>query len=967
MKILIVDDDPNGLYMLEVMLKGSGYEVAFAANGAEALEKLNAEDFDVIISDILMPVMDGFQLCRKVKGNKDLNHILFIFYTATYTEEKDEDLALKTGADKFIRKPVEPDEFIKIVQSAILDMERGKSKIKPWKADLEEEKEVFNLYSERLVKKLEKKMLDLEKEINQRKLAEEALLESEARFRTIVEKIPAITYAAALDEYSSTQYISPQIESILGFTREEFKANNNIWDKQLHPDDRERVLKEIAASHQSDIPFVSEYRMLTKNGRIVWFRDEAVIVEDVARKPLFLQGIMCDITERRQAEEALLESEGKYRSLTDDVLDSSAVAIFILDSDFRVVWVNRALEDYFGLKRDEIIGKDKRQLIRERIKDIFVDPDGFVNKLFSTYDDNTYIEQFECHVIANGEREERWLEHRSQPIQSGLYTGGRIEHYYDITERKQAEGALLNSEERLARAVEGNSIPTFLIDTNHFITHWNKSCENLTGISAAEIIGTQKAWSAFYAKAKPIMADFIVDEATEKEIAGYYEGKYSKSILTEGAYEEENFFPDLGEKGKWLFLTAAPLRDQEEKVVGAIETFQDITERKSMEDQLRQAQNMEAIGTLAGGVAHDFNNILTIIIGNADLALKNVDKDDPSREDLGEIKIAAERAASLTRQLLAFSRKQIITPRVLDLNELLTDIEKMLSRLVGEDIELLTIPEPALWQVQVDPGQMEQVIMNLTVNARDAMPTGGKLTIETANIDLAENYFYNHGIKEQPGSYVMLAVIDTGSGMDEKIKEHIFDPFFTTKEQGTGLGLSTVYGIVKQNNGFVWVYSEPGHGTTFKVYLPMVKGEAELEEKQRTPIVELGGSETLLIVEDDDSLRKLVRNALQQHGYRVLDAENGEDALRVSQEHEGPIDLMITDVLMPRMGGKEAADRLQHLYPQMKVIYMSGYTDNAIVQHGVLEPGLNFLEKPFSAEGLAHKVREVLDQEDLEQ
>ena len=255
--------------------------------------------------------------------------------------------------------------------------------------------------------------------------------------------------------------------------------------------------------------------------------------------------------------------------------------------------------------------------------------------------------------------------------------------------------------------------------------------------------------------------------------------------------------------------------------------------------------------------------------------------------------------------------------------------------------------------------------MNLAVNARDAMPMGGKLTIETDNVHLDENYFYNHGIKNEPGHYVMLAVCDTGSGIDETIKAHIFDPFFTTKEvgKGTGLGLSTVYGIVKQNNGFIWVYSEPGQGSTFKVYLLAAEGDADLEKKHRAPVVEPGGSEIVLIVEDDNSLRKFAKKALQRHGYRVLDAENGEDALRVSEAHDGLIDLMITDVVMPRMGGREAANRLQPLYPQMKVLYMSGYTDNAIVHHGVLKPGLNFIEKPFSPEGLAHKVREVLDAE----
>ena len=372
---------------------------------------------------------------------------------------------------------------------------------------------------------------------------------------------------------------------------------------------------------------------------------------------------------------------------------------------------------------------------------------------------------------------------------------------------------------------------------------------------------------------------------------------------------------------------------------------------------------MEAIGTLAGGVAHDFNNLLTTIIGNAHLMLTDVDKDTPLREDIEEIKEAGDRAASLTRQLLAFSRKQIIEPIVLDFNDLLAGIEKMLSRLIGEEIEVLTIPGPALWLVEADPGQIEQTLMNLAINARDAMPEGGKLTIETINVDLDENYFSEHGIEAQPGSYVVISVSDTGSGMDKETKEHIFEPFYTTKEigKGTGLGLSTVFGIVKQNNGFIWVYSEPGHGTTFKIYLPRAKGDVASEKKEQHPMAKFDGSETVLIVEDDGSLRKFAQKVLKQKGYKVLEAENGEDALRVSEEHEGSIHLMITDVVMPMMSGKETAERMQPLYLQMKVIYMSGYTTDVIVHQGVLASGLNFLEKPFTPEELALKVRKVLD------
>jgi len=385
---------------------------------------------------------------------------------------------------------------------------------------------------------------------------------------------------------------------------------------------------------------------------------------------------------------------------------------------------------------------------------------------------------------------------------------------------------------------------------------------------------------------------------------------------------------------------------------------------KKLEAQLQQAQKLEAIGTLAGGVAHDFNNILSIIIGYAEIALMDVIKDEPLRLKIEGIKTAGEKAVSLTRQLLAFSRKQVIKPEVLNLNKVIKEMEKMLKRMIGENIEFQTILKPELWKVHMDSGQVDQIVINMAVNARDAMPDGGKLIVETANVNLDENYFSKHGIeKDQPGSYVMIAVSDTGIGMDKETREHIFEPFYTTKGvgKGTGLGLSTVYGIAKQNNGFVWVYSEPGQGTTFKVYIPKVKGDVKSEKNERLPVVDLNGSETVLIVEDDDSLRKLVRTALKQRGYKVLKAENGEDALRVSEAHDGLIDLLLTDVVMPKMSGKETAERMQPLYPQMKVIYMSGYTDDSIVQHGVLAPGLNFLEKPFTPESLAQKLREVLD------
>jgi nitrogen-specific signal transduction histidine kinase/ActR/RegA family two-component response regulator len=385
-------------------------------------------------------------------------------------------------------------------------------------------------------------------------------------------------------------------------------------------------------------------------------------------------------------------------------------------------------------------------------------------------------------------------------------------------------------------------------------------------------------------------------------------------------------------------------------------------ERKKLQAQLNQAQKMEAIGTLAGGVAHDFNNILTTIIGNTDLALMDLGK-DPHRY-IVEIRKAGHRAAALTRQLLAFSRKELIRPEILDLSQLSMNLEKMLRRLIGEDIELISDYAPDPWQVEADPGQMEQVIMNLSVNARDAMPKGGKLTIEIANVELDEGYFRDHGVEDETGPYVMLAVTDSGIGMDKETRARIFEPFFTTKEMshGTGLGLSTVYGIVKQNKGHLWVYSEEGKGTTLKVYLPKADKGVEGVEEEQSPARSFRGSETILVAEDDEMLRDMAREMLEGYGYRIITAENGREAMKIADSHDGPIHLLLTDVVMPGMDGRELADQLQKKLPEIKVLYMSGYTANAIAHHGVLEENVEFIQKPFTQEGLAGKVREVMDQ-----
>jgi len=491
-----------------------------------------------------------------------------------------------------------------------------------------------------------------------------------------------------------------------------------------------------------------------------------------------------------------------------------------------------------------------------------------------------------------------------------------------------------------------DAIVVFDVTRNVFVDA-NANAERLFGCSRQDLLASGP--ERFYSPSQP--DGLPVAESVAKMIGRTLAGE---SMMFERAVHNA--------EGKDLLcevrLARLPFTDR----TLILASYIDITGRKKLEEQLRQSQKMESVGRLAGGIAHDFNNLLTVVTGYSELLLGRLGDDSPLRKDVEEVKLAGERAASLTQQLLAFSRRQVLQPKVLDLNEVVSRMEKMLRRLIGENVELRTNPGAELWSVKADPGQVEQVVVNLVVNARDAMPDGGKLVIETENVLLDEEYSRGH-LPVPPGPYVKLAISDTGVGMDEKTMSRIFEPFFTTKEsgKGTGLGLSTVYGIVKQSGGYIWAYSEPGKGSTFKVYFPRTEDLAEDPHKAISPVEDLRGENTVLVVEDEESIRKFACAVLGGYGYPVLAARDGEDALRIMGEFEGEISLLLTDVVMPRMGGRELFDRIRERNPAIKVLFMSGYTDDAIVHHGALDPGTAFLQKPFSAISLARKVKEVLE------
>ncbi|MDQ6651471.1 MAG: PAS domain S-box protein [Acidobacteriota bacterium] len=816
-------------------------------------------------------------------------------------------------------------------------------------------------------------------DITERKKAEDELIKSEERYRDLVENAHDIIYEHDLSgNYTSTNKAAQQIT---GYSREEGLGMSLA--KTLAPEYVEKALEMLRRKLAGESITAYDLEIIAKDGsRIAVEVNTRLVLKDGV--PVGVQGIARDITKRKRAEDALRNSEARKRAILESAMD----CIITMDHQGMVVDWNPASEKTFGFSQEEATGRELAELIippRFRVQH----RQGLARYLATGKARNL------------GQRQELSAQRRDGAEFPVELTITRIEfegtpmftgYLRDITERKSAEDRLV-AQYAITRAIAESN--TFSEGAQEIL---QAVCKSLgwehgglwTLADGPDLMRCTEIWQAPGAEAdefaqatresvfamgiglpgrvwtncQPVWISDVVEDANFSRLSIAAKVGFRVAcgfpiwLRSEVLGVVEFFSRSIREPDPALLAMMATIGGQIGQFIESKRVEEALGES---EEQLRQSQKLEAIGQLAGGVAHDFNNLLTVIGGYSSIILGKLSPESPHRSSVEEIKKASDRAGSLTRQLLAFSRKQILQPKILDLNSVVSDLEKMVRRLIGEDIDLLALTDPNLGQVEADPGQIEQVLLNLIVNARDAMPAGGKLTIETGNTVLSSDYALRHAALAGP--YVMLAVTDTGCGMAADLQAHVFEPFFTTKGsgKGTGLGLATVYGIVKQSGGNVWLYSEVGKGSTFKIYLPRV--DAVTADEQISAGVPLlpKGTETVLLVEDEEQVRKIVQAILEGQGYDVLAAANGEEALEIAAQHDSEIHLMITDVVMPQMSGPELADRLATIRPHSRVLYMSGYTDDAIVRHGLLDAKLNFIHKPFDAATAARKVRDVLD------
>jgi PAS domain S-box-containing protein len=755
--------------------------------------------------------------------------------------------------------------------------------------------------------------------------------ENEAVFRSAFEDTNVAMVLTTLDHRFVR--VNAAFARLFGYTRTEMLGMT--MPDITHPDDLAESLARRRPLLAGESHFLQQKRYLHRDGHVIWGLTNVSLVRDASGRPLLYVGQVQDITDRKRAEDALR----REREFVRLVLDTDPNLIFVKDADGRFVLANKALADLYGTTPQALVGRsvgDDLPSPRESPEYRRIE-----QEVLRT---GRAVEVDETNTRPDGRV--YWFRTIKVPLALPDGTTHVLGIATDITERKRAEEALRQTQQRLEHVISSSPAVLYTLaiegDQLRDIAWMSENVRGMLGYTPEET--TSAGW----------WTGNIHANDRERVVANI-----RQELFAGGRATNEYRFRHKDGRYRWVRSEMLLLRDGG-RAVEAVGSWSDITERKQMEEQFRQAQKMEVAGRLAGGVAHDFNNLLTVINGYGQILLDQLPKSDPTRELIQDMVSAGERAAALTSQLLAFSRKALVEPKVLDLNEVVAQSAKLLRRLIGEDIVLATALAPRLSPIKADPSQVEQIVMNLAVNARDAMPRGGRLTIETRDVRLGAEDAANYS-DLRPGRYVQLAVSDTGVGMTDEVKSRVFEPFFTTKEagKGTGLGLAMVYGAVKAHGGHIGVYSELGVGTTFKILLPTTQESAG----PRSGEVRIAprGAETVLLVEDDASVRRLARLALETQGYAILEADCGADAVRMANAHAGPIEILVTDVVMPAMGGREVAEALRSKRSSLKVLYISGYTDDAVVRHGVIEAMDAFLQKPFTPLALARKVRAVLD------
>jgi PAS domain S-box-containing protein len=1011
--ILIVDDRPANREFLVTLLGYGGHRLLEAADGAEGLSITRAARPDLVIADILMPTMDGYEFVRQLRADPAIADTRVIFYTAHYHEPEARKLAAACGVSDVMTKPCEPELVLRTVNAALGNIPATSPASPPEEFD----REHLTLLTDKLsqhadeVRRTNERlqaMVELGLQLgSERDPARLLQLFCDATRQIIGARYAMLGvpnggspsyrhfFTSGMDVPTASRIGRPGlVAGVLGSVLAAgrcFRANHGGLDAAGVPPSFPPATALLAAPVLSPARVHGWICLLDKPGADA-FTDEdeqfaRMLAAQVGR--IYENGSLYadllqhstklaeEVAERKRAELALAERVrlaslvGEVglaliqRESLKDVLSRCADAVVRhLDAAFARIWT---------LSRDNLV------LELQASAGMYTQLDGSHGQV--------PVGQFKIGLIAQERRphltnavvgdprvaDQEWARREGMVAFAGypllvddrlvgvvalfakqelsetvLQSLGAVADQIALgIERKRSEHALQSSQQRLQYVVASSPavLFTLAIDGNSFRLSWiSDNVREMMGYTLEEVL--QLPW----------WQDHLHPEEAEQVWGEVLE------VFSRGNQTHEYRFRHKDKKYRWVRGEMRLFRDATGNPLEVIGSWSDITERKQLESQFRQAQKMEAVGQLAGGVAHDFNNLLTVINGYSELMLFEMSESHPNHQAISAIRDAGERAAGLTSQLLAFSRQTVLEPRILDPNTVVTETGKMLTRLIGEDIKLSTALDPRIGRVKVDPGQLGQVLMNLAVNARDAMPTGGRLTIETCKMVFEADV----GLRRSEmgiGSYVMIAVSDTGCGMTDEVKSRVFEPFFTTKGEGkgTGLGLATVFGIIKQSGGHVEVYSEVGVGTTFKIYLPTVD-ESEIPSTSQDTAKVCGGKETILLVEDQADVRKLALIALQTHGYTVIEAVDGQDALRQIAQSRPRVDILVTDVVMPGMNGRQLAEALQTLDSGIKVLFMSGYTDDAVVRHGILQAEVAFLRKPYTPFSLARKVREVLDQ-----